>query len=165
MAIDQNVDLLGVAMIYAPQWLKSSQQVARQVGRGADAKITRESSLKWLDEQCQARRRRYYSIIVNLPPDDAGSNPAQTATTQGELPKKVYPPLGADPKGVEWWWSNVERLKNFVFKGEVSDSTKHWCIEHLKWVAAQKAQGKTKLGDLLEAAHQPSTETEKEAKP
>jgi hypothetical protein len=152
MAIEQNIDLLPLFMIYAPQWVKYSRDLVGRMGRGVEQKITLQNSLKWLDEQCQKRRRRYYDIIVNLP-GVVGSNPASVGvpTLKGSSQEpKVYPPPGADTQRVEWWWGNVQRLTGFVFRGEVPDSSKRWGVEHLRWLAQQKAEGTTSLDKLLE---------------
>lgn len=152
MAIEQNIDLLPLFMIYAPQWVKSSRDLVGRMGRGVENKITLQNSLKWLDEQCQKRRRRYYDIIVNLP-GGAGSNPASVGVgtpNAKDAVAKVYPPPGADPLRVEWWWGNVQRLTGFVFRGEVPESSKRWGVEHLRWLAQQKAEGTTSLDKLLE---------------
>lgn len=143
MAIDQNIDLLPLFMIYAPQWVQYSRQLVGRMGGGYEHKITLEKSLKWLDEQCQRRHRSYYNVIVNLPKSE-GSNPASEGS------EKVYPPHGSDSQRVEWWWGNVQRLTRFVFHGEVPASSKQWGIEHLKWLAQQKAQGTTAIDKLLE---------------
>lgn len=152
MAIEQNVDLLPLFMIYAPQWVQYSRQLVGRMGGGYEHKITLQNSLKWLDEQCQRRRRGYYDVIVNLP-KVVGSNPTPlgVATPNAkDASAKVYPPPGADPQRLEWWWGNVQRLTAFVFRGEVPSSSKKWGVEHLKWLAMQKAQGTTELDKLLE---------------
>jgi hypothetical protein len=151
MAIQQNVDLLPLFMIYAPQWVKYSRDMVARMGGNYENKITLQNSLKWLDEQCQKRHRRYYDIIVNLP-GAVGSNPTPVraaAPNAKDAVAKVYPPPGADPQRVEWWWGNVQRLTKFVFRGEVPESSKKYAIEHLKWMAQQKAQGTTSLDKLL----------------
>lgn len=156
MAIDQDVDLLPLLMIYAPQWVQYSRELVGRMGGSYEHKITMENSLKWLDETCQKRHRRYYDIIVNLPVV-VGSNPSSVgvATPSGkDAPVKVYPPLGADAKRLEWWWGNVHRLTRFIFHGEVPPSSKKWGVEHLKWLAQQKAQGTTGLDQLLEKSVQ-----------
>jgi hypothetical protein len=152
MAIQQNVDLLPLFMIYAPQWVKYSRDLVARMGGGYENKITLQNSLKWLDEQCQKRRRRYYDIIVNLPVV-VGSNPQSVGVrtpSAKDAAVKVYPPPGADAQRVEWWWGNVSRLTRFVFRGEVPESSRKWAIEHLKWLAQQKAEGTTSLDKLLE---------------
>jgi len=152
IAIQQDIDLLPLFMIYAPQWVKASRDLVGRMGRGVEQKITLQNSLKWLDEQCQKRRRRYYDIIVNLP-GDVGSNPIPVSVmtpTAKDAPAKIYPPPGADAQRVEWWWGNVQRLMGFVFRGEVPQSSKQWGIEHLKWLKQQKEQGTTSLDKLLE---------------
>jgi hypothetical protein len=155
LAIDQDVDLLPLFMIYAPQWVKSTRDLINRMGMGYEAKITLQSSLKWLDEQCQKRNKGYYDIIVNLPKTEAvvGSNPTPVGVmtpNAKDAPAKVYPPPGADPQRVEWWWGNVQRLTRFIFHGEVPPSSKKWGLEHLKWLAQQKAQGTTSIDQLLE---------------
>lgn len=152
MAIMQDVDLLPLFMIYAPQWVQYSRQLVGRMGGSYESKITLPMSLKWMDEQCQRRHRRYYDIIVNLP-KVGGSNPpplgAYTPTAKDAV-AKVYPPPGADPKRLDWWYGNVQRLTRFIFHGEVPPSSKQWGIEHLKWLAQQKAEGTTSLDKLLE---------------
>ena len=152
IAIQQNIDLLPLFMIYAPQWVKASRDLVGRMGRGVEQKITLQNSLKWLDEQCQRRHRHYYDIIVNLPGPE-GSIPVslRVATPNAkDAPAKIYPPPGADAQRVEWWWGNVQRLMGFVFRGEVPESSKRWGVEHLKWLAQQKKQGTTSLDQLLE---------------
>jgi hypothetical protein len=170
MAIEQDVDLLPLLMIYAPQWIQPTKQLVGRMGGGYENRITLENSLKWLDEQCQKRHRGYYDIIVNLPKTDPkveGSNPLPTTTTAPGVTSptaatdaskksqpKVYPPPGADAKRVEWWWGNVQRLTRFIFRGEVPTSSKKWGIEHLKWRAQQEAEGAKNVDQLLAKAEQ-----------
>ena len=140
MAIEQDVDLLGMFMIYAPRHLKAAQQLVSRIGRGYqwERKITLERGLKWVKEKSEARGRRCYDIIVNLP---EGS----------QVPDDVFPPPDYDMKRVEWFWTNVVQILRFVFRGEVSTATKKWGIGHLKWLKQQQAQGKTELPELIEA--------------
>lgn len=147
-AIEQDVDLLPLFLIYAPQWVKYSRQIAGRMygGRGIyEHKITLENSLKWLKEQCERRKRGYYDVIVNLP-EPAGSETSEIEESDAE---DVFPPPGADMKRVMWFWNNVQRLTRFVFTGEVPKSSKKWGIAHLKWLAEQKKQGK-KISELFE---------------
>lgn len=152
LAIQQNVDLLPLFMIYAPQWTKYSRDLVARMGGSYENKITLQNSLKWLDEQSHKKRLRYYDMIVNLPVVVGSNLPSVgVATPNAKDPVvKVYPPPGADAQRVEWWWGNVQRLTKFVFRGEVPDSSKKWAIEHLKWLAQQQAQGTTSLDKLLE---------------
>ncbi len=141
LAIEQDVDLLPLFLIYAPRWVQQTRQFVGKVRSGYEAKITLQNTLKWLKELCDKRHRRYYDIIVNLPKDQvAGSNPTPT-----------YPPPGADEKRVLWYWNNVQRLSQFLFHGEMPESSKKWGIQHLKWLQQQKAEGKTSLDQLLES--------------
>lgn len=153
LAIEQDVDLLALFLIYAPQWVKYSQSIAKSMAAGVEHKVTLPTSLKWLKQQCAPRKRRYYDIIVNLPAEVAGSNPTPT-----NMDSEVFPPPGADEKRVQWYWGNVQRLTAFVFHNTVPASTKQYAIMHLKWLKQQQDQGKTKLGDLLEAAKREAEE-------
>lgn len=159
MAIEQDVDLLPLFMIYAPQWVKYSRDIAGRFGRGYEHKITLENSLKWLKEQCERRRRGYYDIIVNTPNVSNVSN----VTNVPNVPnapnvQEVFPPQGADMKRVMWFWNNVQRLTGFIFRGEVPESSRKWGVEHLKWLAKQKEQGRTQLNELLEEAQKEAEE-------
>ena len=154
LAIEQDVDLLALFLIYAPQWVKYSQGIAKSMAAGVEHKVTLPTSLKWLKQQCTPRKRRYYDIIVNLPADVAGSNPIPAGSNPAppNPDSEVFPPPGADEKRVQWYWGNVQRLTAFVFHNTVPEPTKRYAIMHLKWLKEQQDQGKTKLGDLLEAA-------------
>lgn len=154
LAIEQDIDLLPLLMIYAPQWVQTARQFVGRMGQGAERKITLQNSLKWFDEECQKRHWRYYDTVVNLP-GDVGSNPASVgaaAPNAKDAVAKVYPPPGADARRVEWWWGNMQRLIGFIFRGEVPASSKHWAVEHLKWLAQQQQEGKKSLNQLLESA-------------
>ena len=140
VAIDENVDLLPLFMIYAPQWVKVAQQFASKLGRGQEHKITLPNSLKWLKETCDQRRRGYYKLIVNLPEG-------------AEAPKDIFPPPGADPVRVEWFWANVERLTNFMLKGVVPESSKQWAIAHLRWLKEQETKD---INELLKQSQKES---------
>jgi len=132
VAIEQDVDLLPLFMIYAPQWVKVAQGFASKLGRGQEHKITLPNALKWLREMCEQRHRGYYDLIVNLP---EGVDPQPD----------VFPPPGADPLRVEWFWGNVERLSSFMFRGVVPESSKRWAINHLKWLKEQETKDINKL--------------------
>lgn len=156
MAIEQDVDLLPLALIYAPKGLETARQIAGRMGGSYEHKITLENSLKWLREQCQSRKKGYYDIIVNLPqsnPDTPNPSdvPGDRTTSVGSNPiPEVFPPPGADMKSVMWFWNNVQRLTRFVFHGEVPASSRKWGVEHLRWLALQQKQGRTELDELLE---------------
>ena len=137
-AIEQNVDLLPLFLIYAPNWVKVAQGFASKLGRGQEHKITLSNALKWLKETCDQRKRGYYDLIVNLP-KDPGSNPGGPANSD------VFPPPGADAVRVEWFWGNVERLTNYMFRGIVPESSKQWAIAHLKWLKEQETKDINKL--------------------
>jgi hypothetical protein len=153
MAIDQDVDFLALLMIYAPQWAKYSRELVGRFGQGYETKITLASSLKFLDEQCQRRHRRYYDVIVNLPKTEATDPPATlptvTSTPDGKPPEKVYPPPRADQKRLDWWDKNMTKLTCYVFRGEVPESTRQWAIAHLKWRAQQMKEGKKDFNELM----------------
>lgn len=140
LAIEQDVDLLPLFLIYAPQYVKATRDFIGRMGRGYESKITLPASLKFLDCHCKRRNRRYYQLIVKAP---------EVLGADGE---PVYPPPGYDEKRVGWFWGNVQRLVRFMFHGEVPERSKRWGVEHLKWLQKQKEEGKSKLGDLLEAA-------------
>ena len=137
LAIEQDIDLLPIFLIYAPKWVQAAQSLARRQGFGYEQKVTLESAVKFLHDECVRKRVRYYDIIVNLP---EGSDP----------PPDVYPPPGADITRVMWFYNNVRRLLRFLFHGEVPESSRKAGIIHLKWLAEQKQKGKTQLGELLE---------------
>jgi len=67
LGIEQDVDLLGVFLIYAPQHVKIVRQFAGKAGRGFEKKITVENSLRWVKEECDRKHTRHYDVIVNLP--------------------------------------------------------------------------------------------------
>lgn len=163
MAIEQNVDMLPLALIYASKGVETARQIAGRMGGSYEHKITLESSLKWLKEQSTGRRRGYYDVIVNLPPLDPSSD---SNSNSGEVPgsrpgPEVYPPPGADPVRVMWFWSNVQRLTRFVFHGEVPESSRKWGVDHLRWLAEQERQGRTRLDQLLEEADRQNQESKK----
>lgn len=152
MAIEQDVDLLPLALIYAPKEVQAARQIAGRMysGRGIyENKITLENSLKWLKEQSERRNKGYYNIIVNLPKPEPGG-PAGSDPAPGTTLEEVYPPPGADMKRVMWFWGNVQRLTRFVFTGEVPAESKRWGVNHLRWLAQQQNEGRTELGELLE---------------
>lgn len=165
MAIEQDVDLLPLALIYAPKEVQVARQLAGRMysGRGIyENKITLENSLKWLKEQSERRHKGYYNVIVNLPkpePGSEGSNPAAPVMKEKVIAEaEAYPPPGADMKRVTWFWSNVQRLTRFVFTGEVPAESKKWGVEHLRWLAQQQKGGKTELSELLEEAQKEAEE-------
>lgn len=151
MAIEKDVDLLGMFMIHAPRHLKAAQQLVSRIGRGYrwERKITKERALKWVKEKCEARGRRAYAIIVNVPKVEQVEKNHQVAAS--DKMEEVYPPPGADMKRVEWFWTNVVQILRFIFRGEVSTATKKWGVGHLKWLNEQQAQGKTELPELIES--------------
>lgn len=139
LAIEQDVDLLPLFLIYSPQGAKAVRQLAGRAGRGFARQITLPSTLKWLKEQCERRGKKYYDIIVNLPEDAEPVEPG----------KEVYPPIGHDVKRVAWWWGNVERLTKFFLKGVMPRSSKKWAVEHLRWLKEQEEKGKEGVNRLL----------------
>lgn len=153
LAIEQDVDLLPLVLIYAPKWVKMAQGLAGRSGREYERKVTLETSLKFLHDECARKKSRYYDIIVNVPQEtEGGSNPPATSSGIEE----VYPPPGADMKRVNWFYGNVKRLLRFIFHGEVPESSRKWGVDHLRWLAKQKQQGKTQVNELLEEAHKQS---------
>jgi len=146
VAIEQNVDLLPLFLIYAPQWVKVAQGFASKLGRGQEHKITLPNALKWLKETCEQRKRGYYKIIVNLSEAEGSNlNPNKVDAKTSPFREEVYPPAGADAVRVQWFWGNVERLTNFMFRGVVPDSSKQWAIAHLKWLKEQETKDINKL--------------------
>jgi len=140
LAIEEDVDLLGLFLIHASQYVNLAQQFVGKIGKGSEKKITLENSLKWIKEECDRKGTRHYDVIVNLP---EGAEPAEG----------VFPPPGYDKKSVEWFWKNVQRLMNYVFYGKTSKVTKEWGVEHLKWLVQQQTEGKTKIEELLNKGH------------
>lgn len=127
--IDNDVDLLAVFLIYAPQHVKMARQLVGRVGKGFEKKVTLANSLRWVHEECKRKGTRHYDVIVNLPKD-------APPPVEGK-----YPPKGYDRKRVQWLWNNVKRLLKFAFYGTVPKATKQWGVDHLKWLAAQQQKG------------------------
>ncbi len=67
LGIEQDVDLLGLFLIYAPQHVKIVKQFAGKAGRGFDKKLTLENALRWVKEECDRKKTHHYDVIVNLP--------------------------------------------------------------------------------------------------
>ncbi len=67
LGIEQEVDLLGLFLIYAPQHVKIARQFAGRAGRGFEKKLTLENALRWVKEECDRKKTRHYDVIVNLP--------------------------------------------------------------------------------------------------
>ncbi len=141
LAIEEDVDLLGLFLIYAPQHVQMARQFAGRVGKGFERKITKENSLRWVKEECDRKGTRHYDVIVNLP---EGADPP----AEGR-----YLPKGYDKERVKWFWGNVQRLLNYVIYGKISKSTKQWGVEHLRWLAQQE-KGKNDISGLLNKGHE-----------
>lgn len=150
LAIEEDVDLLGLFLIYAPQHVKLARQLVGRVGKGFERKITLENSLRWVKEECDRKGTPHYDVIVNLPED---APPAAEG---------VYLPPGADKKRVEWFWGNCQRLMNYAFYGKIPEATKKWGVEHLRWLAQQQKEGNTAIKDLLKKGHEESDERARE---
>lgn len=150
LAIEEDVDLLGLFLIYGPQHVKLARQFVGRVGRGSEKKVTLENCLRWVKEECDRKKTRHYDVIVNLPED---ADPP---------PEGVYLPPGADMKRVEWFWGNCQRLLDYTFYGRISNVTKKWGVEHFRWLAQQQEEGKKELKDLLETAHNEALERKKQ---
>lgn len=142
LAIKEDVDLLGLFLIYAPQHVKIARQFVGRVGKGSERKVTLENSLKWIKEECGRKKTRHYDVIVNLP---EGAEPAEG----------VFPPPGYDKKRVKWFWGNVQRLMDFAFYGKIPRATKKWGVDHLRWLA-QQDKDKKDIPDLLKTGHKES---------
>jgi len=173
LAIEQDVDLLPLFLIYAPKWVKVAQGLAGRHGRGYERKVTLETSLKFLHDECVRKKSRYYDIIVNVPPVEGVEKEDEVEPVEGveevdagdKNPKveEVYPPPGADMKRVNWFYGNVKRLLRFIFHGEVPKSSQKWGTEHLRWLKKQEKQGRTDKDALLVEVHKRS-KAERESK-
>jgi len=141
LAIEEDVDLLGLFLIYAPQHVQMARQFAGRVGKGFERKITKENSLRWVKEECDRKGTRHYDVIVNLPED--APPPAEGR----------YLPKGYDKERVKWFWGNVQRLLNYVLYGKIPPVTKKWGVKHLKWLAQQE-KGKKDISGLLNKGHE-----------
>ena len=150
--IDNDVDLLAVFLIYAPQHVKLARQLVGRVGKGFERKVTLANSLRWVHEECKRKGTHHYDVIVNLP--------------EGAPPPKEgkYPPKGYDRKRVQWLWQNVKRLLKFAFYGTVPRATKQWGVDHLKWRVEMEAQGKREMGELLRGAKEQLKDHKKKVK-
>jgi hypothetical protein len=137
LGIREDVDLLGLFLIYAPRHVQIARQLAGRAGRGFERKVTLENALRWVKEECDRRGTRHYDVLVNLPED---AEPP---------PEDVFPPHGYDTKRVKWFWTNVQRLLNYVLYGKVTDVTKKWSVEHLRWLKQQEEGEKTEIKQLL----------------
>ncbi len=146
LAIKEDVDLLGLFLIYAPQHAKIAQQFVGKIGKGSERKITLENSLKWIKEECDRKKTRHYDVLVNLPELPEGADPPAEG---------VFPPPGYDKKRVKWFWGNVQRLMNFAFYGKIPPATKKWGVEHFRWLARQE-KGKSDIPGLLRTGHKES---------
>ena len=157
LGIEEKVDLLGLFLIYAPQHVRIVRQFVGRTGKGFEKKITLANSLRWVKEECDRKKTHHYDVIVNLPPLEPGSNPGEVAGSNPAAP--VYPPPGADMKRVNWFWKQCQNLMNYAFYGKVSQATKKWGVEHLKWLAARQKEGKTEMSDLLAEGHKQARES------
>jgi len=152
--IENDVDLLAVFLIYAPQHVKIARQLVGRVGKGFERTVTLASSLRWVHEECKRKGTRHYDVIVNLPEDAPPP------------PEGVYPPPGYDKKRVAWLWKNCQNLLKFAFYGEkaISKSTKKWAVDHLKWRVQQAAQGIMDPQDLVKQAKEELGKRKKKGK-
>jgi len=214
LGIEQEVDLLGLFLIYAPQHVKIAKQFAGRAGKGFDKKMTLENALRWVKEECDRKKTRHYDVIVNPPGgckpwiahlarglrekkfrrklEETESNRAGLMSQKiGELRESyaalsveeraklakaranmktvrelmgdpilegVYLPPGADMKRVKWFWGNCQRLMKFTLYGKVPQATKTWGVNHLKWLAARKQEGKKEMSELLAEGHRQAQE-------
>ena len=151
MAIEKDVDLLGMFLIYTPQQLKITRQFVGRIAKGYNLKnITLSNSLRWAKEESDRKKTRHYDVIVNVPKVEPVEG--VDAVEKVDIVDKgdpVYPPPGADMKRVNWFWGNVQRLLEYFINGRVSNLTKRWGVEHLKWRVQQEAAGKRDMADLL----------------
>lgn len=143
LAIKEDVDLLGLFLIYAPQHVQMARQFVGRVGKGFEKKITKENSLRWVKEECDRKGTHHYDVIINLPAD------VKPAAEGQHLPK------GYDKERVKWFWGNVQRLLNYVLYGKIPSTTKKWGVEHLRWLTQQK-KGKSDISELLKTGHNES---------
>lgn len=151
LAIERDVDLLAMFLIYAPKQVEIVRRFAGRVGKGFDKKVTLPNTLRWVKEECDRKKCHHYDVIVNVPKVEAVEKGNQVEKIDPVEP--VYPPPGADMKSVNWFWKNCQKLMKCILYGEISPETKRWGVEHLRWRVEQEKEVKKELKDLLQEAH------------